>query len=230
MKIYSIRRGGRGRGRGSILLVFFLFSWPSRPWLQPEELLHPSSGAGRGDRDIQGAWRMGPTTPQPPKKHRGMCSGARAAVLQTQEKGGSGGRDPSIPLCQRWQLGCPLPSSPARAFLLQSLPGQRGAACTGGSWPPRHARHPSPGLPCDAAGTIALATGLAGEAMHHGGIKEQRLLLTAVFFWSNSISAEQRGSIELGGWKRGGAVWGGDTWERYVWGARSEEMQISLLL
>lgn len=36
--------------------------------------------------------------------------------------------------------------------------------------------------------------------------------------------------MDLGVWKRGAAFWGGDTWEHYVWGAPSEEMQISLLL
>ena len=106
-----------------------------------------------------------------------------------------------------------------RALLHQSL-----LRAAWGSFTPRRAHHPSSGLPCSVAVTIALATALAGGAVHHGGTKEQSHL-TAVFFQWSSVSVEQRGSgsVEL-------PSEGGHTWEHYVWGARSEEMQISLVL
>lgn len=84
--------------------------------------------------------------------------------------------------------------------------------------------HCPPGLP------IALVTARALLAVRGLLAEEQRLRSAAVFFQSNSISLERRGSIDLGVWKRGAAFRGGDAWEHYVWGARSEEMQISLLL
>lgn len=84
--------------------------------------------------------------------------------------------------------------------------------------------HRPPGLP------IAVVTVRALLAVRGVLAEEQRLRSAAVFFQPNSISLERRGSIDLGVWKRGAAFRGGDAWEHYVWGARSEEMQISLLL
>lgn len=148
-------------------------------------------------------------------QQRGGWAGAwqGAEPTSTRSNAGGGTAKPELPLCR--PRGMLWGRAAAPAWLGTAALGLLGG-CSCAHRPLR--------LP------IALVTARALLAVRGALAEEQRLRSAAVFFQSNSISLERRGSIDLGVWKRGAAFRGGDAREHYVWGARSEEMQISLLL
>lgn len=202
MKIYSIWRRAGGRGRSCIFLFFVLF-WFSLPFLlfSPAQLAMAVAG---GKLQQRGGWAGAPQGLSPPA-HAATQAGAQ----QNQSC-------PSAPRGMPWgRAAAPTWLGTAALGLLGGCWGLLGGCSCA---------HRPPGLP------IALVTARALLAVRGLLAEEQRLRSAAVFFQPNSISLERRGSIDLGVWKRGAAFRGGDAWEHYVWGARSEEMQISLLL
>lgn len=123
-------------------------------------------------------------------------SEGRAAVLQTLRKAAVGDETLPSSCTGGGSSGCPSPSSPCGSFASPataagSVPAVRGCLRRGLRRPRAMPITPPQACPVAAALTIALATALAGDAMHRGFIKEQRLHSTAVFFQSNSISLEQ---------------------------------------
>lgn len=158
MKIYSIWRGGRGRGRGSVLLVFF----PFFPGLPGHDLSRRSgaaaspsrsTGAGREHGHIHGGLEDGTNNPPwPTEKHRGTHSEDGAAILHTLRKAAVGDETPPSSCAGDGSLTARL-HPPGRELCFPSRgcrqrAGSEGLPAPGPPSPPHRAHHPSPGLPC----------------------------------------------------------------------------------
>ena len=163
MKIYSIWRGAGGGAEGAFWFFSF-FPGPAghgRSWRKGAAASRSrSTGAGRGNGHVHvhGGLEDGTNNPPAHGATQGDVRRGQSCCSADPEKGGGGGRDPSILWCQRLELSCPPPSSPAGALLplplLQAARGCRqragsaGLPALGAPSPPRRAHHPSAGLPC----------------------------------------------------------------------------------